>query len=286
MTKLRLTRTEFPIVNSLDNLEVGVIYTTKNPKIFKHLKFNRGKEAGYVPERVNAIKKMIEAGIFRFLVVHVLLNLKGQVIDGNNRLKALADLGLPINFIITAEPAFNLPNESEVLNNVSDYNAINSSWTDKDAYLSALAYDEPTAKAIEKLKIWIENEKGMRSTLFTPSRLIALALRQTKNLSSAKQTRRAYCSEETAETLLSDNFKKLLEFLIEVATFTSEYNNSIESWFMVRGFMPTIWNKGRDYDVVLRDLKAKGFENYEKKYTTKAKGVETYCLEVLRMSNV
>jgi len=280
---LKLTRTDFPVVNSLDNLVVGQIYTTTNYKMFKHLKFNRGKKEGYVSERVNKIVKMIEGGFFYFMVCHVLLNLKGQVIDGNNRLRAFMLLGLPINFEITAQPQFNLTNESEILNNVSDYNAINSSWGAKDAFLSALSFGERTAKVIDTLKNKIENEHGIENTMFTPSRLIALAIRFNSGLGGVAQVRRAYCNDETADILESTEFLKELDYIVKILKFTKENNNQIREWFVIRNLMPTVWKKELNLKVVYANMKKSGFKNMS---NVDMKGVGLRVNEILKMGNV
>jgi len=281
--ELNLSRKDFPVANSLDNLEVGQIYTTTNYKMLKHLKFNRGKSEGFVRERVNKIVKMIDAGYFYFNVCHVLLNLKGQVIDGNNRLRALMELKMPVNFEITAQPQFNCENESEILNNVSDYNAINSSWGAKDAFSSALAFGERTALVIDELKTKIENEHGIESTMFTPSRLIALATRYSAGLGGVAQVRRAYCNDETANVLESADFLKELDYVIKFIKFAKQSNNQIREWFVIRNVMPTVWKKELSLKVVYANMKKKGFRNLT---NVDMKGVGLRVTEILKMGNV
>jgi hypothetical protein len=184
------------MVDSLDNLEVGRIYQTTNYDMIKSLEFNRGEQEGFVPKRVAAIVKMIENNTFMWGVCHVLVNLKGNGIDGNNRKQGIKIKKMPLNFMLTAEPRFNLDDDSEILNNVSDYNSINSAWFDGDSYLSALGYDEPTAMAIFNLKAEITENWGAKiADQFTPSRVVVLATKDIKGLSSRKQPRRVYCSE-------------------------------------------------------------------------------------------
>jgi hypothetical protein len=281
--ELNLSRKDFPVVTSLDNLEVGKIYTTFKHNILKSLKYNRGKESGYLPERVAAIKKMIENGTFMFGVVHVLVNLKGRIIDGNNRKVALLECGLPVNFMITAEPKFNVENESEILNNVSEYNAINSAWFGTDAYLSALAFKEPAAFAIYELKQWLENENGIPSEMFTPSRLIALATKYKKGLNGSIQPRRAYCNEETANILKSEEFKTQLNVLVSIIHFVRESNDSITAFDVIRCMMPVVWKHDLSLNVVLSNTKKRGFKKMD---NTKMKGIKVRVNEILKLGNV
>jgi hypothetical protein len=283
MKTLNLTRTDFPVVNSLDNLVVGQIYTTTNYKMLKHLKYNRGRNDGFVRARVTKIAKMVANNTFYFNVCHVLLNLKGLVIDGNNRLKMLSELGLPVNFEITAQPQFNMDDESEILNNVSDYNAINSSWGAKDAFSSALAFGERTALVIDALKTKIENEHGLETTMFTPSRLIALATRYSAGLGGVAQVRRAYCNDETANILESKDFQTELDYVIKMLKFVKQNNNQIREWFVIRNIMPTVWKKELSMKVVYANMKKKGFKNMS---NVDMKGVGYRTVEILKMGNV
>lgn len=281
---LDLTRTDFPMVNSLNNLEVGRIYQTTNYAMLKPLKFNRGVDKGYLPERVTAIVKMIDADEFMFGIVHVIVNLKGNAIDGNNRKQGLKERNKPVNFMITAEPKFNLDNESEILNNVSDLNAINSAWFDRDSYLSAQAYDEPTAMAIFNVKNEIARVYGgVIEEMFTPSRIIVLATKDKTGLSSKKQTRRTYCSTEIAEQINSKEFAKLVEFSCKVIKFVSDTNPSITPWFIIRQLMPSIWKHDLSLNIVLSNIKKRGFKKMD---NTKMKGVKERVLDILKMGNI
>jgi len=281
---LKLSRTDFPVVDSLDNLEVGRIYQTTNYAMLKPLKYNRGNKDGHLPERVAAIAKMIDSGEFMFDVIHVMVNLKGKTIDGNNRKATLKEKKLPVNFIITAEPRFNLDDESEILNNVSEYNAINSAWHDRDSYLSALSFNEPTAKAIFDLKTEIsKNYGGIIGDMFTSSRIIVLATQSRTGLSSQKQSRRTYCSSEIADKINSDDFKKVITFACNVLKFVSETNPSITPWYVIRQLMPEIWKYDLSLKVVLSNMKKKGFKKMD---NTKMAGVKMRVLEILRMGNV
>ena len=283
MKNLNLSRTDFPVVDSLDNLEVGRIYTTNKPKILKHLKYNRGVMEGYVSQRVNALKEMIKDNEFHFDVWHVLLNLKGQVIDGNNRKKALSDMKKPINFIITAQPEFNLDDASEVLNNVSDFNAINSSWSDKDAFISAFTFGEKTAMKIDELKTKLENEEGMPNTMFTPARLVALARKSKGGLGGAKQTRRTYCDMELETIMSTTEYQKVLSFCVSVIKFAQKNNNSIEPWFVIRSLLPNIWSNELSYNMVLKNLRKTGLKNLS---TTLMRGVKERCVNILMSVNI
>lgn len=283
MKKKNLFQTDFPIVDSFDNLEIGRIYTTYNYKMFKHLKFNRGEKRGYVRTRVNKILKLIEKGEFYFNVYHILVNKSRKAIDGNNRLQALMEAGLPVNFMITGQAEFNIKNDSEILNNVSDFNSINSSWGQKDAYTSALAFNEPAAVVIDLIKTEIENEHGINHKVFTPSRLIALAKKYSTGLAGKAQVRRAYCNTDTAMTLTSNDFKRELDFVLKVVKFVQVNNNTITEFYVLRHLMPVIWKNELSYRIVLANMKKRGFK---KMSAVDMKSIGVRVTEILKMGNV
>jgi len=281
--KLTPSRTDFPPVTSLDNLEVGRIYSTTNYEIIKFLAYNRGNKEGFLPERVAIIQAKHDEGKFFLGMLHVLVNLSRKAIDGNNRLKFLKNNKLPVNFMLTAQPEFNLEDESEILNNVSDYNSINPIWNGKDSYESALAFNESTAVAIDKLKTWIENTYGISADIFTPSRLIAIVTKFKQGLNGKIQTRRAYCNKETAIVLESPEFKEHILFLLNVIMFVQSNNNSITAFDVVRCLLPIMWKNELSEKIVLANLKRRGFKGMD---NTKMAGVKARVMEILKLGNV
>ena len=176
-----------------------------------------------------------------------------------------------------------MDDDSEILNNVSEYNAINSAWFGSDAYLSALAFKESAALAISRLKIWLENENGIPAEMFTPSRLIALATHNKKSLNGSVQPRRAYCNKETANILNSEEFKAQLEILVSIIHFAQTSNNSITPFDIVRCMMPMVWKYDLSMKVILSNTKKRGFKKMD---NTKMKGIKERVAEILQMGNV
>lgn len=277
---MKTLTTTYPMVNSLDNLEVGRIYSTTNYKILKPLKGNRGIDAGFVPERVNAFKEMIRSGKFLFGIIHVMLNMKGFAIDGNNKLKALEEMGLPVNFMLFNEPAFNVSNPSDILNAVSDYNSLNSSWFAKDSYLSALLYQESCAVAIEKIKTDIETRFAIVDTMLTPSRIIALVKENKQGLGGKAQPRKEYCDDNSAKIINSDSFLKQMEFIANVINMVKAQNPSITEWFVIRCLMPVVWSEKLDLNVLYAKIQKVGFKKMENE---KMSGIRTKVNQILEV---
>lgn len=274
--KIKLSTNEFPTVTSLDNLEVGKIYKTIMFGIFTALMYNRGVANGIIQKKVIAIKEMIQNGLFFMNVVHVEINLRGQIIDGHHRFMALQQMGLPINFIINMQPEFNCDDPSEILNNVSEYNEINSSWSDKDAYMSALGFNEPTAIAIQKLKMYV-NDNAIDSNIFTPARIIALATKWVTGLGGRKQKRAVYCSRENADIINSNVFYDEVNEIIELIKFLE--GNGLNPWFFVRAMKPMDWSGESKFSYLMSLLKSDNLNSLKRNNSKKnvtVKDIETY----------
>lgn len=71
---------------------VGYIYETEDKNIFKKLEGNRDVE------KVSSLKKSMKKN--GFINCPVLINEKGEVSDGQHRLMAASDIGLPIKFCV------------------------------------------------------------------------------------------------------------------------------------------------------------------------------------------
>lgn len=255
------SRTDFPKVNSLDNLEVGRIYTTDNYPILKHLENNRGEVKGYQSKRVKPLLNKIDKGLFFMDVFHVIVNLDGYIIDGNNRLEALKQRGLPVNFFITGQNAFNGKSASEILNNVSEFNSLNSEWAWKDCYQSALALDEPVAMVIEQVRNSLTLQ-GMNLNTFTATRLIGIAQADKGKVSSEKKiTRKIFCDGELAEKFKTDAFKKDLDFIVRVMKYVKGNSLIKDAWHVVKSIMPYMWECKLDHDHVFKSIEAVGFNS-------------------------
>ena len=281
--KVTLSRTDYPVVNSLDNLEVGRIYTTTNHSIFTPLKYNRGVKEGYVVGRVNKFKKMIKDGEFLFHVPHGIINLAGYIVDGNNKIKALEQLNLPVNFMITAEPKFNVKNPSEILNNVSEFNSTNGSWSTATNYKSALAFKEPVAVAIDKLLQKLYNDYNMpKKNVLVPSRIVGLAMHSKVGVRQNK-TRRTYCDMGIANKINSPEFGKEVEFMMKVMQFVKVDNPNIKVWDVLKSIMPLIWDYELSLNIVLRNMKKRGFKDLA---NNKIATILARCKEIAQMGNV
>lgn len=283
MKTMNVLNSVYPMVNSLANLDAGKVYSTTNYNMLKPLLGNRGRKNGYSPERVNAFKEMIKNKTFLFGIVHVMLNLKGFAIDGNNKLRALMEMGLPVNFMIFNEPAFNVANPSDILNAVSDYNSVNSSWFAKDSYLSAIYHKESCAIAIETLKKHIEVKFSLPETMLTPSRMIALAKQDKNGLGGKAQPRKEYCDDNTATIIKSANFIQQVEFIANVINFVKVQNPSITEWFVIRCLMPVIWSEKLDLVVLYNKIEKKGFKNMDNE---KMSGIRTRVNQILAIKKV
>ena len=201
---------------------------------------------------------MIQTGAFYMGVIHVMVNLKGQRVDGNHRCEALRLEKKPVNFIITAQPEFNCDNPSDILNNVSEFNEINSSWSDTDAYMSALGFKEPAAMAIFNVKEYVEKE-GVDAKIFTPARIIALVTKFKGGLAGRKQKRSVYCDDSIADKINSPEFYKQIDELVELIKYLSTFKDTTP-WFYVRAIMPIVWDGFLTIEKIHKRIIKKGFD--------------------------
>jgi len=260
--KVIITRefTGYPIVDSLENLEFGRIYTTYNHDLFKPLSGNRGVDTGVVSDRALFYMGKISDGTFYHNVEHVKLNRRGQMIDGHNKDEALRRTKKPVNFMIYPQDEFNEGTVSDILNAVAEYNSINSGWQPTENYVSALMWKEPCAVAIDKLKTEVDNKFGLPITMFTPARIIALAIEDPKGLDGKKRTRKEYCDKKTADIINSPDFRTQIEFICNVLLLVKSQNPNIREWFVIRKLMPFIWYDKRNLRVVYHNLVKYGFK--------------------------
>ena len=73
----------------------GIIYRTTDYSKFKRLDGNRKIPSSRVSKIVNSIKKV------GYILSPILVNEKYEVIDGQGRLEALKQLGMPVDYIIS-----------------------------------------------------------------------------------------------------------------------------------------------------------------------------------------
>lgn len=235
----------FPVVpktrKTITGLQWGIIFTTLNYSLLIPLKYNRGSDTGTLRQKVNETKKLIKSGKFHWGDWHVKVNLKGEIIDGNHRYIALKELGLPVNFVIIPEPAYNQDNPSLVLNEVSASNNVATQWHGNGAFLSALKAGEKFAIAIDKLR----NEN--KELGLTPSRVAILVLKGDKaSLHGKNQDRQIYCNDEAAKYMESTEFTHEFDFIARVMSFVETRDNTsvvkVKAWRFIKELMPLIWN--------------------------------------------
>lgn len=99
------------------------IYTTYNYDIFKHLVDNREVKTRTTAKIVNSIKK------YGYITNPLIVNEKMEIIDGQNRLEALKELNMPVDYIV--EPGTTVEHCRAMNMNQSNWTTMN--WIDSYA---------------------------------------------------------------------------------------------------------------------------------------------------------
>lgn len=148
-------------IDSLEGLECGVLYKTKNYDILKDTEGNR---AGLNERRIKKFQKLIKRDRFINEVSITLVNKKGKKIDGHHRSAAVEREGLPVYFMITDSSEFNGTSQDKILNNIARINSsINPTWSKEDHFKSALKSGLPLATKLEEIKEELSEECNIPS---------------------------------------------------------------------------------------------------------------------------
>lgn len=225
-------KTSFQIVDSLEGLKPGRIYSTLNYHLFKSLEGNRGRVDGKIQSKVNSFKKLIENGSFFTNVHNVIVNLSGVMIDGHHREEALAQSGRYVNFYVTAERRFNEGTLSQISNAVSELNSVNSRWSSLEPFKSAFINEEPCASSLDKIREEFCSKLGVKRTSLTPSRILSLVRCFSDGFTQKTFKREDYCDTAKVKIIESDEFRSILNSVCEIMMF-SRVNGKSREWDII-----------------------------------------------------
>lgn len=243
-------------VSTLMGLSTGVIYTTTNYSILKVLKGNRGSECGSLKSKVNSYVKLIKSGMFFEGTSPIIINVKGWVLDGANRLKALQICAKPVEFIITSDEKLNNCTKSEFLDAIAFYNDVNTTWTGGQSFESALISKAPLAIAIDKTKAKMVAEYHITKKDITPAQLYAIVAKQKAR---GKKNRTNYKDKELVKEIKTERFEKDIKFVSRLIQYLKP--TAMRPSDVVNQVMPLIWDNEIDRNRFYHNLLKHGFEN-------------------------
>jgi hypothetical protein len=259
---------DFPLVKSLKNLEIGRVYATKKYNLFSRLDANRGAKNSIKTSKLKEFRELYEAGHFYAQASYVLINLKGWIIEGHHRTAMLEAIGVPVAFIVTAQPEFNMGTKSEVLNHVSRFNSVNGKWTGIDAFNSALSCEEPLAVAFDEIRAELKAKYDNR--MLTPGRLYALLTENEKDLHGNNKDRSVFCNEGLAEKALKQDFALKLKYIMRVCQLVNDFNadpdviKKMDAWKVIKAIMPMFWSNEANMDKMFHLMSVDKFKNISK----------------------
>lgn len=217
-------------------------YTTKNYSIFHKMVENRGAENSVEPKRVAEFLSLTTDDKFVVEDCHVRCNILMKVIDGHNKLARAEKLNAYVNFMIVPDKMFNNVSDRDFANNVSLYNAIDSSWRDRSNLASAIRSGERCAVNIMKLIVGVNNLKMFAKNPLSPTRVINIVTNFEKGIIDRKQLREVYCNDGYADIMESAEFKAKFDGIVDFMLIISRANKNIRAYGVIRQLLIDLKN--------------------------------------------
>lgn len=257
-------KTTFKKVNSFKDVKTGTVYSTTNFRMFKTLKFNRGRDNSIEPKRVQDFKKLHERGEYFTDVIHLFVNLYGVIIDGHHKLEMHKSIKLPINFTVLPQAEFNEGTEIEILGAIARFNAKTSKWDANAHFDTALKCGEPVALEIAKLKAKYDLKYGFKKNLLTAGRIHTLIKEDPTALKSTLKTVEDYCDKSMIVSMSDKKFKKEFDFVCAVLSAVNDWNevhkqdSFVTPFFVIRAVMPKVWDNELNMEKFYHNMQKKG----------------------------
>jgi hypothetical protein len=273
MKKVKMYFTE---CNDVSIAKCDTIYSTTNcggkndTGMFKLLQYNRGEDNGIETKRLNDFKKIVKENKFFFTWINVVINESGVIVDGHHRFQLLKELGLPVNFIITAEKKFNPeydPKGTKLLSAIATLNAVDSKWNGTHHFNAAVKCGVQLAVEIKMQKALFDNKMDIDRKQVTGGRIFNLIKKNVKGLQSTLVDVTDYEDATLIERLVSDDFKKELEFVYGIMSVAKRFNDAnknkkrITGYKIVAAAMPLVWNNELNMDKFLKAVEIYEFNN-------------------------
>lgn len=251
-------------VKDLNGLEPNRVYMTKDHSILKNTEGNRGQLNS---ARINKIKKLIKNGEFINEVSFLLVNKRGEIIDGNHRFVAQTDMGLPLFFIITDVAKFNRRDKNEVLDNIARINSgMNPVWSSKDNWKSAIESEVEIAVKLDELKKEIIEKFDLSDSSVSLRDLYGIL----KQKFGEKVTRHQLVEESDGlvDIMKTERFKKDISFYGLLHEYLK--NTPYRTYKIIKEVFNMAWAKGDDFD------RNRFYTNMLKGFAVDADRVELY----------
>lgn len=256
--------TPYQTVNTLKGKCPGVFYQTTKYGLFKNTKTNRGEENGIVESKVKKLIKIILAGLFIPKLQHIMVNLKGEIIDGHHRFEALKRLGMPIYFVLYDADEVNNKSQLEVTKILILINSIDPRWNGPQKFRAAVENDIEIALEIDLIiNETIEKIDGLDKRSFTPSKVIGILRHDPQYLHGNQLTIEDFEDEELLDRIRSKEFRSDIAFMGAVMGLLANDRKCVaEKRNVVQYLFKAIWNpdigisKEKAYTYIFR----KGFK--------------------------
>lgn len=232
---------------SLKNLKADVVYETKNYSLFKHSKYNRAMDEGYMERKVKMFITLIIAGKFYHLLSEIKVNRNGIIWEGNHRFEALKRLGLPVRFMIYDAEEVNGTSE-DMLKVQITFNGVRSNWNRNAIIKTGIKVGGALVVAVDQMLNDLYNDEKysfLNKRNFTHSKVIGILMKDIKMLHGRNITLEILESVELAEKLTQDEFIKEFEFVVALMNllYSDKFKNiSNEPREIVKAVLDAVWS--------------------------------------------
>lgn len=219
------------IMKTRKTFKTGEMGTTKNYKLFKHLKFNRGRKNSIDRKRVDAIKQMIKDGVY-FDVAIVVINVFGIIIDGNHTFVALSELGMDIPYMVSKD--LQTTDDKKLVMAISRINAHNSKWRKTETSNTAKMCGFPLALRVNEIVETISQFTNIKVNKIMESWVFALIHRDAKYFYQSKELDlvEAFDNDDALAKATDESFDEVLDLYIDIVErvkhIGSRFNNASE----------------------------------------------------------
>lgn len=227
------------LVRTLTSVKPFVVYQTKNHNLFHIMHFNRGEDKGIDENRVRDLMRTMIQGEFHFELSPIIVNKRGEIIDGNSRFVAMKRIGLPVYFRVVFEDKYN-GEDGQTAIIMAQYNKANSTWGAKQQFRTAIKCGNPLAILLADYRAGaVAKLCGLKESEISPNLLMTMLARNPKKTHSTKRNFTEYYNPMFYEYAKTEQFKKEFAYICNVMAILKE--SSVDTNRVIEQVLALMW---------------------------------------------
>ena len=263
-------------ISNFDNVKLNYNYfiSHENLHILKPTIGNRG---GKDNKRINYYAKLMKKGKFDFDFNLVTVDCQGNIIEGHNRVDACKITGNGVVVRIC---------KPKTIVDISNINSgLNPNWRPEQAFNSAKDVNTPAVIMLDEFRDGLLEANGIDKSKFSPSELYAILVKNTKHMSSGKNspTIEMWIKPELNGLVNKNEFKRTARIYAQMKR---EFRNNRDAYKICKVVMDLHYDDKIDFDVFTfyKAVQSEGFilDVYNAE-TIRTKALVMYNKEVKRM---